>query len=62
MCSGKWLVNREVIESNLNVTLSEETWNNICEEIAGRVDNFIDEILDGVVEQELTREREQANA
>ena len=47
---GKWLVSREFIQEKMNTPLTEELWNSITEELSGRVDNFIEEILDSVIE------------
>ena len=49
---ANWLVSREYIETDLiKRKLSEDEWETISEEIAGRVDNFINEILEGVIEE-----------
>ena len=46
-----WLINREAIEESLGAKLTQEQWATIAEEVAGRVDNFIEEILDSVIEE-----------
>jgi len=46
-----WLINREAVEERLGAPLTEEAWQDITEEVAGRVDNFIEEILDGIIEE-----------
>ena len=47
----KWLVSREAIEANLGKALTEEQWVEIAQEVSGRVDSFIEEIIDGIVEE-----------
>lgn len=47
----KWLINREAVEARLGAPVSEEVWARIADEVAGRVDNFIEEILDEVIEE-----------
>lgn len=46
-----WLISREIIEEQLERPLTEEQWNWLADEIAGRVDNFIEEILDSEIER-----------
>lgn len=46
-----WLISRQIIEEQLEKPLTEEQWNWLADEIAGRVDNFIEEILDGEIER-----------
>jgi len=46
-----WLINREAVEGRIGKPLNEEEWSAITEELAGRVDNFIEEILDGIIEE-----------
>jgi hypothetical protein len=53
---SEWLINRKAIEENLGHSLSEEQWTKIAEEVAGRVDNFIEEIMDGVIQSALEEE------
>jgi len=48
---NKWLINREAVEERMGAPLTEEEWHKIAEEVAGRVDNFIEEILDGIIEE-----------
>jgi len=48
-----WLINRETTEERLGTKLTEEQWATIAKEVAGRVDNFIEEILDSVIEEAL---------
>jgi len=48
-----WLINREATEERLGTKLTEEQWATIAKEVAGRVDNFIEEILDSVIEEAL---------
>lgn len=48
---SEWLVSREAIEANLGKPLSDEQWAEVAEEVSGRVDNFIEEIIDGIVEE-----------
>lgn len=50
-----WLINREAIENDLARKLSEEEWANIADEVAGRVDNFIEEILPAIIEEKVGR-------
>jgi hypothetical protein len=50
-----WLINRENVESEYG-KLSEEEWVELADEISGRVDNFIDDIMENVVYE--IRERE----
>lgn len=45
-----WLINREAVELNYGA-LTDEQFGAIADEVAGRVDNFIEEILEGVVEE-----------
>ena len=47
----EWLINREAVEVRLERPLTEEEWSAITEELAGRVDNFIEEVLDGIIEE-----------
>ena len=47
----EWLINREAVEAELERPLTEEQWSAITEELAGRVDNFIEEVLDGIIEE-----------
>jgi hypothetical protein len=47
----KWLISREAVEASLGAPLTEDQWIEIAEEVAGRVDNFIEEIIDGIVEE-----------
>lgn len=56
MLNNKWLIDREAIESQLENPLTEEQWAEIAEEIEGRVDNFIEEILDDVIDNALKSE------
>ena len=44
------MLNREIIEQRSGTRLTEQQWAAIVEEIEGRVDNFFEEILDGVIE------------
>ena len=44
------LINREAVEAELERPLTDEQWNAINEELEGRVDNFIEEVLDGIIE------------
>lgn len=46
-----WLISREIIEEQLGRPLTEDQWNWLADEIAGRVDNFIEEILDNEIER-----------
>jgi len=46
-----WLINREAVEGRIGKPLNGEEWSAITEELAGRVDNFIEEILDGIIEE-----------
>lgn len=46
-----WLISREIIEEQLEKPLTEEQWNWLADEIAGRVDNFIEEILDSEIKR-----------
>ena len=46
----EWLINREAVEAGLERPLTDEQWNAINEELEGRVDNFIEEVLDGIIE------------
>jgi len=48
---SEWLINREAVEERLGAPLSEEAWQEITEEVTGRVDNFIEEVLDGIIEE-----------
>ena len=45
---SNWLINREAVENRLGERLSEEAWAQITDEVAGRVDNFIEEVLDEI--------------
>jgi hypothetical protein len=47
----KWLISREAVEASLGAPLTEDQWNQIAEEVAGRVDAFIEEIIPGIVEE-----------
>jgi hypothetical protein len=51
-----WLINRENVESEYG-KLSEEEWVELTDEISGRVDNFIDAIMENVMYE--IREREE---
>lgn len=46
-----WLVNKQALEENIGRPLTEDEWNYVAEEIAGRVDNFIEEIIHDVLEE-----------
>ena len=46
-----WLINREAVEAELERPLTDEQWNAINEELEGRVDNFIEDVLDGIIEE-----------
>ena len=46
-----WIINRKAVENKLGAPVSEEVWERITDELAGRVDNFIEEILDGIIEE-----------
>ena len=45
------LVNREIVEERAGKSFNEEEWSAITEELAGRVDNFIEEVLDEIIEE-----------
>ncbi len=45
-----WLISREAIEQNYGA-LTDEQFASVADEVAGRVDNFIEEILDGIIEE-----------
>ena len=47
--SDKWLIHRDAVESNFG-SLSDEQWSAVSDEIMGRVDNYIEEIIEIVVE------------
>ena len=47
----EWLINREAVEGRIGKPFNEEEWSAITEELAGRVDNFIEEVLDGIIEE-----------
>jgi hypothetical protein len=47
----KWLISREAVEASLGAPLTEDQWIEIAEEVAGRVDAFIEEIIPGIVEE-----------
>lgn len=49
--TNNWLIDREALENRLGRGLTETEWATIADEVAGRVDNFIEEILDGIVEE-----------
>ena len=49
--SENWLISREIIESDLGRALTAEEWAQISDEVAGRVDNFIQEILPAIIEE-----------
>lgn len=46
----KWLIHRDAVESNFG-SLSDDQWSAVVDEIMGRVDNYIEEIIQGVVEE-----------
>jgi hypothetical protein len=48
--SDNWLIDREAVQANFGA-LDEEQWSKVTEEIAGRVDNFIEEIIAEVIEK-----------
>ena len=50
---NNWLVSREAIESNIGKSLTEEQWANIADEVAGRADNFLEEILPAIIEEKV---------
>jgi hypothetical protein len=54
---NEWLINREAVEARFGQPITEEEWKAVTDEIAGRVDNFIEEILDGVL-SDVVREAE----
>jgi hypothetical protein len=53
---SEWLINREAVEERFGQPLTEEEWRAVTEEVAGRVENFIEEILDGVLEMKVWAE------
>lgn len=52
---ANWLVSREAVEKIAGQPVSEENWAAITDEIAGRVDNFIEEIIEAIVEDKVSR-------
>lgn len=49
---SEWLaISREGVEENLGKPLSNEQWAKVAEEVRGRVDAFIEEIIGGIVEE-----------
>lgn len=53
---NKWLVDRSIIEGDLDKPLTDDQWGEIVEELSGRVDNFIEEILDEIIQSALDGE------
>ena len=49
--NGKWLIDRSIVEERIGISLTDEEWERVTDEVAGRVENFIEEILDGIVEE-----------
>jgi hypothetical protein len=43
-----WLISREAIEQNYGA-ITDDEFAIVADEVAGRVDNFIEEILDGIM-------------
>lgn len=56
--SDTWLISRSATEQRFGRPLTEDEWDYVALEIAGRVDNFIEEILDDVLEQATNNEEE----
>lgn len=48
------LINREAVEKYAG-KLTEEEWRLVVEEVGGRVENYIEEIIDQVVEESKER-------
>lgn len=49
--SKNWLVSREAIEIQIGRKLTEDEWQEIADEVAGRLGNFLNEIMEGIIEK-----------
>lgn len=47
------------LRKQLPENVSKETWENVLQELEGRIENYVESVLPDIIEQELERETEQ---